>query len=97
VLNYGSLGGNMPETKLAEFLKSSRTSANLSQKDVSTKLGYGSSQFISNWERGVSQPPIKVLKVLSNLYKVEADKIFDVLLEDTVEIVKADLRSKFDA
>jgi transcriptional regulator with XRE-family HTH domain len=81
--------------KLAQFLKEKRTQSGLSQKDVATKLGYSTSQFISNWERGVSQPPINTLRTLANMYKIGAEQMFNVLLEETMLQVQADLKKKF--
>jgi len=60
---------------LADFLKQKRVAAGLSQRDVADKLGYSTPQFISNWERGVSHPPINALKKLGELYKVSADDL----------------------
>ncbi|MEK6628086.1 MAG: helix-turn-helix transcriptional regulator [Bdellovibrionota bacterium] len=81
--------------KLAQFLKEKRTLSGLSQKDVATKLGYSTSQFISNWERGISQPPINTLRTLASMYGVGAEQMFNVLLEETMIQVQADLKRKF--
>jgi transcriptional regulator with XRE-family HTH domain len=78
-----------------DFLKRCREAQNLSQKDVSTHLGYNTSQFISNWERGLSQPPIPTIRTLAKLYKIEADVLFNVILETQVELVRKSLRQKF--
>lgn len=80
---------------LAQFLKEKRVQSGLSQKDVATKLGYTTSQFISNWERGISHPPLNTLRSLSNLYKINPDEMFDVLLKATVAQVEVDLKKKF--
>lgn len=45
----------MKSIPLAELLKEKRLAAHISQKTVAEKLGYTTAQFISNWERGVSQ------------------------------------------
>ncbi|MEK2645275.1 helix-turn-helix domain-containing protein [Bdellovibrio sp. BCCA] len=81
---------------LGEFLKEKRMKAGLSQGDVADKLGYSTPQFISNWERGVSMPPINTLKKLGQLYKISADDLFEVTLAARVDEVKAELRRKFD-
>ena len=81
--------------KLALFLKEKRSLSGLSQKDVAIKLGYSTSQFISNWERGISQPPIHTLRTLAQMYGVGAEQMFNVLLENTMVQVQADLKKKF--
>ena len=83
------------DNKLALFLKEKRTAAGLSQEEVATKLGYSTSQFISNWERGISQPPINTLKFLAKLYNVNPEEMFQVLLQNTIAIVEQDLKNKF--
>lgn len=80
---------------LADFLKSKRVVAGLSQKDVASHLGYSTSQFISNWERGISQPPLNTLRRIANLYKISPDEMFNVLLRSTIEQVERDLKRKF--
>jgi transcriptional regulator with XRE-family HTH domain len=81
--------------ELAQFLKEKRVGMGLSQKDVADKLGYSTSQFISNWERGVSHPPLHTLRKLSDLYKISADEMFSVLLKTTIAQVETDLKRKF--
>lgn len=83
------------DNKLAQFLKEKRSQSGLSQKDVATKLGYSTSQFISNWERGISQPPIHTLRTLAQMYNVGAEQMFQVLLENTMIQVQEELKKKF--
>ncbi len=83
------------DNKLAHFLKEKRSQSGLSQKDVATKLGYSTSQFISNWERGISQPPIHTLRTLAQMYAVGAEQMFQVLLENTMIQVQEELKKKF--
>ena len=82
---------------LAKFLKEKRVQSGLSQKDVAERLGYSTSQFISNWERGISHPPLNTLRSLSQLYKINPEEMFDVLLKATVAQVEVDLKKKFYA
>lgn len=77
--------------RLAAFLKEKRVEAGLTQSDVARKLGYSSPQFISNWERGLANPPVFVLRDITKMYKVPADKMFSVLMEE----VEADLHREF--
>ena len=80
---------------LGQFLKSNREKVSLSQGDVAKKLKYTSPQFISNWEREVSSPPIKVLKQLSDLYKVNSDEVFNLILSHSVNQLKANLTHEY--
>ncbi len=79
--------------RLAEFLKEKRVASGHTQSEVAKKLGYSSPQFVSNWERGLANPPVFVLRDLTKMYKVGADQMFSLLIED----VKADLEKEFYA
>lgn len=83
--------------KCGTFLRASREKQNLSQKEVSVHLGYNTSQFISNWERGLSEPPVPVIKTLAKLYKIDPEALFEVILEAHLEGVEKSLRLKFGA
>ena len=80
---------------LAEFLKLAREKAGLSQRQIADDLGYQSAQFISNWERGISSPPMKTLKQLGELYSVSAEDLYEIMVEDTLRRVEADLHREF--
>jgi len=81
--------------KLAKFLKDSRVNAGLTQGKVAEVLEYTTAQFISNWERGVSHPPIDILKKLARLYNVSDEELYSIIEEVTIEETKKDLRRKF--
>ena len=51
----------------------------MAQGEVAKKLQYSSPQFISNWERGLSLPPMEVLPKLLNLYSLSPDELTDVI------------------
>lgn len=80
---------------LASFLKDKRIEANLSQKDVADFLKYESAQFISNWERGLSSPPITILKKLADFYGISPEKLFEVVLEEEIRQTTINLQRKF--
>lgn len=60
-------------------LKRLREKAGLSQSEVAEAMGYESGQFISNWERGISHPPIKDIRKLAKIYKIDADYLFSTV------------------
>ncbi|MGZ3691862.1 MAG: helix-turn-helix domain-containing protein, partial [Pseudobdellovibrio sp.] len=65
------------------------------QGAVAKKLGYTSPQFVSNWERGLSQPPVVTLRKIAQIYNISANEMFEVMLKATIEAVTADLTEKF--
>jgi len=67
---------------LGEFLKNERLKSSLSQAEVSDFLNYSSAQFISNIERGLSSPPLKDLKKLSDLYKIKTNELLKIMFTE---------------
>jgi transcriptional regulator with XRE-family HTH domain len=80
---------------LGQFLKLKREGVGLSQGQVAKKLRYTSPQFVSNWERGVSSPPIKILKILSQMYRVSTDELFELILKHSIEQLKENLIKEY--
>ena len=76
---------------LGTFLKEARVARNLSQWDVAKKIGYSSPQFISNLERGISSPPLKLLRVLVDLYEISPRELVQVIAEEQERILKQNL------
>jgi transcriptional regulator with XRE-family HTH domain len=87
--------GDTKSVSLSEFLREKRIAAGMSQGKVAGILGYTSPQFISNWERGISEPPVDTLKVIAKLYNVPMDELFEVVLKSTIQKVTVDLQQKF--
>jgi transcriptional regulator with XRE-family HTH domain len=77
---------------IGEELKKMREKVGLKQKEVADMLGYTSPQFISNWERGISSPPVKTIKQLANLYKTSPEKLFSKIQKAMVQ----QMRKEFD-
>lgn len=76
---------------LGLFLKEARLSKNLSQAHVAEHLGYSTSQFVSNWERGISMPPLSTLKKLVFLLEIDGHEIMGVILDAQKEILMQQL------
>jgi transcriptional regulator with XRE-family HTH domain len=85
----------MKKTDLAMFLIEARTSANLTQGEVAAQLGYKTSQFISNWERALSCPPISIVTKLSKMYGVDEQNLFELMVKSSLERVEASMREDF--
>ena len=76
---------------LAKYLVDKRKSSGLTQKELALKLGYISPQFVSNWERGLSAPPIGSLKKIASILNTSADDLFSIFLEDTLATTREEL------
>lgn len=75
-------------TLLGAFLQRSRYRTGLTQREVSLRLGYSSARFISNFERGISRPPVKKLRVLTKLYRLDQATLIDKILCGEAELLE---------
>ena len=78
----------------AKFWKEARVTRKLSQSDVAKELGYASPQLISNWERGLCNPPQKHLAQLLKLYKINVNEYIELVIHFEKKRLKKLLKSK---
>lgn len=81
------------DTFLARFLRKQRIDKGLTQVEIAKRLGY-SSQFVANWERGVSRPPYKVLRKYMLALGASKSQIVLVHLQDLEKELKEVLNGK---
>ena len=77
----------MNSKQLGRFLRKKREASSLTQGELANKLGFASSQFVSNIERGVSLIPVSRIKDYSELLglnSVELSKLMSQALSDKV-------------
>ena len=67
---------------LGTYLRKAREDNKLSQRQVADALRYTSPQFISNFERGLCSPPLNKLRVLIDLYELNANKVMGLILDE---------------
>ena len=77
----------MNELKWYENIKLLRERMNLSQKDLSERLGI-SNRTLQRYESGESEPTISVLIKLSQLYDVSIDEIVGNYTTKTINILE---------
>jgi transcriptional regulator with XRE-family HTH domain len=75
----GATDNDLRRKMIGRFLRQHRVKAHLTQHDVAQHLSYTSPQFVSNWERGVSLPPLEVLPRLSSLYGIPPKDVIDAV------------------
>jgi transcriptional regulator with XRE-family HTH domain len=73
------------------FLLKKRIRAGVSQTFLAQKLGYGSGQFVSNWERGESSPPLDKLPMLAHILEIPVKDLIDFITIETNEYLKSEL------
>lgn len=70
--------------EVATFIKTKRNELNISQKELSDKIGMRTrdGQFLSNVERGICQFPVRYVKQLAEALDVSEDTIVDLITSD---------------
>lgn len=67
---------------LGELIKRKRKDSGLTQKEVADHMGYTSPQFVSNWTRGISKPPLKDAKKLCQLLNIDPEDYKDIVFDE---------------
>lgn len=67
---------------LGRFLKQQRESVGMTQGELSKILGYSNPQFISNWERGLSSPPPKIMAKLVDALDINENTILKIIMDE---------------
>lgn len=81
-------------TRTGGYLQGARQASGLTQTDVSQRLGYSSAQFMSNFERGISMPPLEKLRDLVKIYSLEIALLLENVMADKREELLAALKGK---
>jgi transcriptional regulator with XRE-family HTH domain len=71
---------------MKKFLKEGRRRSGLTQTQVAEKIGCNA-QFVSNWERGVSKPPLAAWQVIIPLYNLDKTQLYRLLVEEAIDRV----------
>lgn len=67
--------------EIANLIKKHRKQVGIKQKEVSAQLGYTSAQFVSNWERGISWPPLKDVNKVCAILKIKPAKLKSLMIK----------------
>lgn len=68
-------------SRLGQFIKEVRLKKKIKQTDIAKAMGY-TSQFVCNWERGVSAPPMEKLRELCKVLRVDPKFVKRHLIKD---------------
>jgi len=80
---------------MREKLRAAREKSGLSQKELADKLGYSSSQFVSNWERSLALPPMKKWVELEKLIGISVKELAENARENLEKEMRATLGRKY--
>ena len=73
---------------VGSFLKTAREKAGLTQFQVASRLRYSTAQFVSNWERGVSLPPLDALRRLTDILRISPKALVETLCHYQDELLR---------
>lgn len=78
-------------TSIGHFLKEKRVEVGLTQNELSKIFGYTSSQFISNIERDLAQPPLKTLKFYMRVLKISEEEMYSIMSENYNQLLRSSI------
>lgn len=78
---------------LANYLKKKRIAAGMTQTELAGMLKYGSAQFVSNWERGLAEPPMQALSKLVKPLNLDVDWMVQLVLKRTETELKKQFKN----
>ena len=82
--------------KLRDKLKVAREKKGYSQSKLAKVLGYSSGQFVSNWERGQSYPPVDRLAKMSLLLDLDHEELIKLYIIELGEEKKKAFKKALD-
>ncbi len=68
------------DRQLGKMFQRGRVESNMTQSAVCKILGYSSSQFLSNFERGLCSMPLPQLKKLIELYDLNGEDVVELMI-----------------
>jgi transcriptional regulator with XRE-family HTH domain len=73
--------------KLGTVFREARVNRGISQREVAEMVGYSSSQFISNVERGASVASLVLMAKLIRIYKISPERVVNLILESQKQLL----------
>ena len=79
-------------TEISKLIADHRISLNITQTQLGKKLGWGSAQFVSNIERGISGLPLAKSKKLCRILCIKQKVLKDAMIADFAARVSQTLK-----
>lgn len=77
-----------PRQEFGTFIKKKREEKDVTQWEVAEHFKYTTAQFVSNWERGVSTPPVRDIPELAMLIGVSKKDLAQRLKKAKIQEVE---------
>lgn len=82
--------------KTGLFIRQQRMNIGITQNELADVFGFRTPQFVSNWERGRSSPPMHTLAKLCDVLKVSKEALISKMLDDSTERFKFKINKAFE-
>lgn len=69
-----------PKQEMGKYLAELRKRRGLTQRDVSAAMGYSTAQYISNFERGRTLPPMRRIGEIVRLLRADRKRVARILI-----------------
>lgn len=79
---------------IGKLLREKRMVQGISQKEISDRIGYSNSQFVSNWERGLADPPMDKMLDLVKILNISKQEILGYILGEKEKEIRRVLKMK---
>lgn len=79
--------------EMGSLIKKARQHAGLTQAALAKRLGYRSPQFVSNWERSESLPPIQTLPKIAKVTRTRYGDFTGILKRDFERVLKTAVKN----
>ena len=86
---------SMDMSDLPKYIREQRQKAALTQQEAVELLGYRKSQFLSSLERGLTKPPVDVLKKMCEVYRVPREEMRQRYIQAQVEEARKKAEAKW--
>lgn len=77
---------------IGDLLAHARLTKNYTQGELAKLLGYSSPQYVSNWERGVCEPPLDKMHLIIKHLDLDPKLVFDQMMKDTARRLEQKLK-----
>lgn len=77
---------------IGKMLREKREELGITQYEVSKRLGFKSSQFVSLYERGLSPVPLNVLNKCCTMFKINKQEIIKQLVANYETELRSELK-----
>ena len=81
-------------SKLANALKKARMDSKVTQKQLAKSLGWGPAQYVSNFERVISAPPLKDIPKICSIINLDTKIVYRLLCDVQVERIQKKFKGK---